>query len=205
MENQNECQCPDCESDDMKVVAQCEYCQLRTCRECTYECRFCGKTICCDCMREYDVPKYKRDDPEYEHLTELCCDNCLGQQMQQDEEHRDMLRNAAARIDLTGESDAFIAEHLDLINDIAEHRGGTLDLDTILALRAATGVMDIGYDLYHHINSRYDDLFDTCQNIIDGNDPETLVDIMRDIMQWTRAQAWDEGAESDGGTNPYRK
>lgn len=141
----------------------------------------------------------------YEHPTEPYRDDRLGRQTRQDEEHHDMLRNAAARIDLTGESDAFISEHLDLINDIAEHHGGTLDLDTILALRAATSVMDISYDLYHHINSRYDDLFDTCQNIIDGNDPETLIDIMRDIMQWTRAQAWDEGAKSDGEPNPYRK
>lgn len=74
MENQNECQCPDCESGDMKVVAQCEYCQLRTCRECTYECYFCGKTICCDCLRE--------------HGDELCCVKCDELQTQREKDAR---------------------------------------------------------------------------------------------------------------------
>lgn len=48
----DECQRPDCESKDKRVVAQCVYCHRYICRSCTYEDPLSWMTAChaCTCL-----------------------------------------------------------------------------------------------------------------------------------------------------------
>lgn len=89
-----------------------------------------------------------------------------------------------------------IAEHCDIAVEVRDHEGGSLDFDTLIALRDATGITDpqtVNYGLLTYLNERYDDLFDLCQNIIDGDTREQTraerESLMNDIIRYVRGDA----------------
>lgn len=107
---------------------------------------------------------------------------------------RDAMLEYGKRIDLTDIGD--IETHFDTVKDVARHEGGTLDLDTILALRQATRIEAIDYDMYARLNSQYADLFDRIQNILDGRDDNLRDMLIRDTIRLIQEKAWRQGLEA---------
>ena len=127
---------------------------------------------------------------------------------------RDAMLEYGKRIDLTDVGD--VETHFDVVKDVARHKGGTLDLDTILALRQATRIEAVDYDMYTRLDSQYDDLFDRLQNVLDGGDDGFRDMLVRDVVRMIQEKAWRQGLEAgyerhaagqplDGTTNPYGK
>ena len=127
---------------------------------------------------------------------------------------RDAMLEYGRRIDLTDIGD--IETHFDIVKDVARHKGGTIDLDIILALRQATRIEAVDYDVYARLNSQYVDLFDRLQNILDGGDDGFRDMLVRDVVRLIQEKAWRQGLEAgyerhdagqplDGTINPYGK
>lgn len=107
---------------------------------------------------------------------------------------REAMLEYGKRIDLTDIRD--IETHFDTVKDVARHKGGTLDLDIILALRQATRIEAIDYDMYARLNRRYRNLFDRLQNILDGRDGGLRDMLVRDIVHLIQEKAWRQGLEA---------
>lgn len=104
-----------------------------------------------------------------------------------DQPTEDEVRRMAASIDLSDLDAA--REQYPLVCEVARHGGGTLDFDTILDLRRVTGIPDLNYEMYAYIDSKFDeDLLQTCEDILDGTDTESLSRINAYIQE-TRPSA----------------
>lgn len=110
-----------------------------------------------------------------------------------------------------------IAEHFDVVLEVIAYNGGKAEFDTILNLRAATGIQPITdadgdtineYDLMEYLARRHDDLSGLCRRIID--DPASVqgerATLMADIIRFYQHFAYDEGMSAGAEykyDNPY--